>query len=75
MADKHIVSIPGTEEALVKEAPPYNRGNFAYINVPGPYEKNPASVYYVAPPDPNWTRGGACRLHPRQGGPAVHQRA
>jgi len=30
---------PGTAEALVAESPPYNRGNFAYINVPGPYEK------------------------------------
>jgi hypothetical protein len=55
VSDKQIVSIPGPEEALVKEAPPYNRGNFAYINVPGPYEKNPVYVYYVAPPDPKWS--------------------
>jgi hypothetical protein len=52
---KDIVTIPGTEEALVAEAPPYNRGNFAYINVPGPYEKGVASVYNIAPPDPKWT--------------------
>jgi len=55
VVDKQIVSIPSAEEALVKEAPPYNRGNFAYINVPGPYEKKPVYVYYVAPPDPNWS--------------------
>ena len=52
---KDIVTIPGTEEALVAESPPYNRGNFAYINIPGPYEKAVASVYNISPPDPKWT--------------------
>jgi hypothetical protein len=52
--EKDIVTIPGTEEALVAEAPPYNRGNFAYINIPGPYEKGVASVYNISPPDPKW---------------------
>lgn len=50
-----IVSVPGTEEALVEEAPPYNRQNSAYINIPGPYEKGMPSTYYIAPPDPAWT--------------------
>jgi uncharacterized protein (DUF885 family) len=50
-----IVSVPGTEEALVEEAPPYNRQNQAYINIPGPYEKGMPSTYYIAPPDPAWT--------------------
>jgi hypothetical protein len=53
--EKGVVSIPGSEQALVNEAPPYNRSNFAYIDVPGPYEKGVASVYYIAPPDPSWT--------------------
>jgi hypothetical protein len=52
---KAVVSIPGTEQALVNEAPPYNRDNFAYIDIPGPYEKGIASIYYIAPPDPSWT--------------------
>jgi hypothetical protein len=52
---KQLVTIPGTEEALVAEAPPYNRGNFAYINIPGPYEKGVASTYNIAPPDPSWS--------------------
>ena len=55
IVDKDIVSIPGTEEALVAEAPPYMRGNFAYINVPGPYEKGVASVYNISPPDAKWS--------------------
>lgn len=52
---KHdIVTIPGTEQALVRESPPYNRQNSAYIDPAGPYEKGVASVYYISPPDPSW---------------------
>ncbi len=54
--DHDIVTVPGTEEAKVEEAPPYNRQNFAYINIPGAYEKNLPSVYYIAPPDPTWPK-------------------
>jgi uncharacterized protein (DUF885 family) len=39
----------------VAEAPPYNRANGAYIDIPGPYEKNQPAIYYIAPPDPTWT--------------------
>ncbi|WP_037504092.1 DUF885 domain-containing protein [Sphingomonas jaspsi] len=56
LVDKDLVTIPGPEEAKVEEAPPYNRQNFAYINIPGPYEKNLPSVYYIAPPDPSWSK-------------------
>jgi len=52
-----IVTIPGTERATVHEAPPYNRFNFAYINIPGLWEKKQVkAVYYIAPPDPKWTK-------------------
>jgi len=51
---RNLVSIPGTERALVDEAPPYQRFNFAYIDIPGPYEKGLPSIYYIAPPDPSW---------------------
>jgi hypothetical protein len=54
--DHEVVTIPGTEEAKVMEAPAYRRQNFAYINIPGPYEKNLPSVYYIAPPDPSWPK-------------------
>lgn len=50
-----LVSVPGTERALVEESPPHMRWNFAYIDIPGPYERGMPSVYYVAPPDPAWT--------------------
>jgi uncharacterized protein (DUF885 family) len=53
--EKKVVTIPGTEEALVDEAPAYRRWNFAYINIPGPYEKGLPSIYYIAPPDPSWS--------------------
>ncbi len=54
--EKDIVSIPGTEEAKVEESPPYNRQNSAYIDIPGPYETNMPSVYYISPPDPTWDK-------------------
>ncbi|MEP7077174.1 MAG: DUF885 domain-containing protein, partial [Acidobacteriota bacterium] len=54
--DKKIVEMPGTEEAKVGLAPPYKSWNFAYINIPGPYETGLPSVYYVAAPDPKWDK-------------------
>lgn len=51
-----LVTIPGTEEALVEESPPFNRQNSAYIDIPGPYEKGLPSVYYISPPDPSWPK-------------------
>ena len=53
--DAGVATIPGTDEARVAEAPPYNRANFAYIDIPGPYEKGLPAIYYIAPPDPAWT--------------------
>jgi hypothetical protein len=50
-----VVTIPGPEQAKVAESPPYQRWNFAYIDIPGPYEKNLPSVYYISPPDPKWS--------------------
>jgi len=62
--DKNIVSIPGPEEAKVEESPPYNRQNSAYINIPGPYEKNLPSVYYISPPDPTWSKAAQLEYIP-----------
>jgi hypothetical protein len=53
--EKNLVTIPGTERALVHESPPYQRFNAAYIDIPGPYEKGLPSIYYIAPPDPSWS--------------------
>jgi uncharacterized protein (DUF885 family) len=52
--DQDLVSIPGTEQALVRQSPPYNAQNGAYIDPPGPYEKGIPSIYYIAAPDPSW---------------------
>lgn len=54
--EKDVISVPGTEECKVGVAPPYKASNFAYINIPGPYETNLPSVYYVSPPDPSWSK-------------------
>jgi uncharacterized protein (DUF885 family) len=52
----NVVSIPSTDEALVAQAPPYNRSNAAFIQVAGPYDHGVASTYNIAPPDPKWTK-------------------
>lgn len=56
VAASEIVSIPGPEQAQVAESPPYNRQNFAYIDIPGPYERGLPSIYYISPPDPTWSK-------------------
>jgi uncharacterized protein (DUF885 family) len=55
VAARELVTIPGTEEALVEEAPPHKRWNQAFIEIPGPYEPSLPSIYYIAPPDPRWS--------------------
>ncbi len=52
----NVVSIPSTDEILVAEAPPYNRSNAAFIQVPGPYDHGVASTFNIAPPDPKWSK-------------------
>ncbi len=54
--DKEIVSIPTDDVARVKEAPPHQRSNSAYMSMPGPYEKGMSAIYYIAPPDPGWSK-------------------
>lgn len=54
LVEADLVSIPGDERALVEESPPYARSNSAYISIPGPWEENQPSVYYISPPDPDW---------------------
>jgi uncharacterized protein (DUF885 family) len=56
VVQNNVVSIPSTEDALVAEAPPYNRSNAAFIQVPGPYDHGVASVYNIAPPDSKWSK-------------------
>lgn len=62
--EKGLVSIPGTEEARIEEAPPYQRWNSAYIDIPGPYDKHLPSIYYIAPPDPAWSPEEQARYIP-----------
>ncbi len=64
--DNNIVSIPSNEEALVAEAPAYNRSNSAFIQVPGPYDHGVASTYNIAPPDPKWTKAEQAAYIPGQ---------
>lgn len=52
---ENIVSIPGREEVIVEDSPPYLRSSGAFCYVPGPFEKELPSFFYITPPDPGWT--------------------
>jgi uncharacterized protein (DUF885 family) len=54
--DNNVVSIPSNDEALVAEAPVYNRSNSAFIQTAGPYDKGVPSTYNIAPPNPAWSK-------------------
>ncbi|HWA86714.1 MAG TPA: DUF885 domain-containing protein [Opitutus sp.] len=54
--DHNLLTIPGTEQAKVAVAPPYKAWNIAYIDIPGPYEHDLPSTYYISPPDPSWPK-------------------
>ena len=56
VANNNLVSMPGGGQPLVAESPAYNRGDAAYIGLPGPFDHGVAATYYIAPPDPKWTR-------------------
>jgi uncharacterized protein (DUF885 family) len=66
VADNRVVSIPSEDQALVAEAPPFNRQNFAYIDIPGPFERGLPAVYYIAPPDPHWSKKDQAAYLPGQ---------
>ncbi|WP_026167038.1 DUF885 domain-containing protein [Novosphingobium nitrogenifigens] len=51
-----LVTIPGTEKALVRPSPPYNAQNSAYIDPAGPLDKGLPSIFYISPPDPSWPK-------------------
>jgi uncharacterized protein (DUF885 family) len=57
VADKHIVTIPTEEQAVVKETPPFMRWNSAFLDAPGAFEDKPLrAFYYVTLPDPAWPK-------------------
>lgn len=57
VVDNDMVSIPSDDPVTVDASPPYAASNLAYIDIPGPYEKTLPAVYYIAPPNPDWSEG------------------
>ncbi|HEY4116867.1 MAG TPA: DUF885 domain-containing protein [Byssovorax sp.] len=54
---KHFATIPTDDKAVVRETPPYQRWNSAFLDMPGPYESRVgASFYYITLPDPKWSK-------------------
>ena len=53
--ERQVATVPGESNAFVKQSPPYNSQNGAYIDPPAPFEATPKAYYNIAAPDPKWT--------------------
>ena len=57
VADKKLVTIPTDEQAIVKETPPFQRWNAAFLDGPGVFEKKALpGFFYITLPDPTWSK-------------------
>jgi uncharacterized protein (DUF885 family) len=58
IADRHIMTIPPSEPAKVKETPPFMRSTTsASMDIPGPFETAKLSAFYnMTLPNPLWPR-------------------
>ncbi len=54
--DHNVVSIPGDEEAKVKQSPSYNSQNGAYIDPTPAFMPSVPAFYNIAAPDPKWSK-------------------
>ncbi|MEQ1784853.1 MAG: DUF885 domain-containing protein, partial [Hyphomonadaceae bacterium] len=54
--DHNVVTVPGEEQAMVKQSPPYNAQNGAYIDPTPPFGKDLPAFYNIAAPDPTWSK-------------------
>jgi len=54
--EKGVVTIPGTQDAKVKQSPPYNSQNSAYIDPTPPFDPTMPAFYNVSAPDPTWSK-------------------
>lgn len=55
--DKKLVTIPFEDKAVLKESPPFQRWNAAFLDSPGPFEtKVTQAHYYITRPDPTWPK-------------------
>ena len=73
---KQIVTIPSTTECKVKETPPFQRWNSAFLDGAGPFEKSEESFYYISPPDPAWPKEMQEQYIPWEGdllGTTIHE--
>ncbi|APR83855.1 Hypothetical protein A7982_09204 [Minicystis rosea] len=68
LIDKHIVTVPTDEKAVVKESPPFMRWNSAFLDAPGPFEAKPLDAfYYITQPDPSWPKKEQLEYLPTRG--------
>jgi uncharacterized protein (DUF885 family) len=57
IAEKKLVTIPSDDQPIVKETPPFQRWNAAFLDQAGVFEdKALGGFYYITLPDPSWPK-------------------
>lgn len=57
VVERKLATIPFEDKAVLKETPPYQRWNAAFLDAPGPFEaKATTAYYYITLPDPTWPK-------------------
>jgi uncharacterized protein (DUF885 family) len=51
-----VLTIPVDDQAKVKQSPPYNSQNSAYIDPTPPFDPSMPAFYNVSAPDPTWSK-------------------
>lgn len=54
LLDHDIVTLPSQDAVTVRETPPYERWNFASIEMSGPFERARSAFYQLTIPDRSW---------------------
>lgn len=54
--DRQLVTIPSDDRCTLKESPPFQRWNAAFLNMPGPFDTAKQAYYYITLPDPKWPK-------------------
>jgi hypothetical protein len=52
----HLLSVPAEVSLTVRESPPFERWNSAFLDMSGPFDPYQSAFYYISPPDPTWSK-------------------
>jgi len=66
--ERSLASVPAAAGVEVRESPPYLRWNAAAIEIPGPEDRALPALFFLSPPNPDWTEAERAAYVPDRGG-------